>query len=188
MARIKGSQLIGVVKALRAHRPRAQNLAAQHLRHYFDEDQRLLAGTWYPEVDFRDLTLLLGRLAAPSVKGNVWRAIGAAGAERDFAGTYRAVIRLGDVEGTLRRLPDGWRLYRDSAKMAIEQMEPGFAHVALYDYAVMCPELAELNAAYLEGAIKAAGARGSRVEVLRSDGSSAHWQLLWQSGPDETPV
>jgi uncharacterized protein (TIGR02265 family) len=173
--------LIGVVKALRSHCPRSLNLAPQHLRHYFDD--RVLAGAWYPEADFRDLTLLLGRMLAPSVKGNVWRLIGALGAERDFAGTYRAVIRLGDVEGTLRRFPEGWRLYRDAAKMVIEEVLPGFARVALYDYAVMCQELAELNGAYLEGAVRAAGAQDVRVEVVRCDAISARWELFWQAVP-----
>lgn len=169
--------MIGLVKALRAHRPRSFNLAPQHLKHYFEA--RLLAGNWYPEADFRDLTLLLGRLVGPTVKGNVWRLIGDLGAQRDFATTYAAFIRHGDPMGTLRRMPEGWRLYRDAAKMVVEEVEPGFARIALYDYSVMCPELADVNAAYFEGALKAAGAQGTRVEVMRCDAISARWEAFW---------
>jgi uncharacterized protein (TIGR02265 family) len=172
--------MIGVVKTLRSYKKRALNLAPPHLHRYFEE--RLLAASWYPEEDFRDLTLLLGRLMAVNVEGNVWRVIGAMGAARDFQTTYAAVIRRGDPERTLRRFPDGWRMYRDSGRLVLEEAREGFARVAVYEYPVMCAQLADVNAAYLEGALKAAGAR-ARAEVVTFDGSSAVWHLAWEMAP-----
>jgi uncharacterized protein (TIGR02265 family) len=176
--RIKGTQLLGVVKALRAQRGRAAELAPAHLRRYFEE--RVLAASWYPETDFRDLLLLLGRMAAPGVKGNVWRLIGQMGAERDFKGIYASLIRPGDVPGTLRLFPSAWRQFRDQSQLGCEELGPGAAQLTLRDYPVNCRELAEVNAAYFETALRLAGGTSVSVTVVSWDDSSACWQVRWE--------
>ena len=170
--------MVGLVKALRAQRKRALEMAPPHLCHYFDD--RLLVGSWYPEEDFRDLTLLLGRLTAPSVQGNVWRMIGTLGAQRDFAGIYAAMIRKGQPEWTLRFFPDGWRQYRDSGRLVLEELREGFAVMTLHEYPVMCRALADVNAGYFEAALTVAGAVDARVDVVTHDSSSARWELSWR--------
>jgi hypothetical protein len=176
--RIKGSQVIGVVKALRAQRSRAAERAPAHLRHYFEE--RVLAASWYPEKDFRDLVLLLGRLTATEVKGSVWRMIGHLGAERDFQGIYASLIRPGDVAGTLRLFPSAWRQFRDQSLLSCEELGVGSAQLSLREYAVNCRELTEVNAAYFETALRLAGAKSASVTVMAWDDSSVHWQVRWE--------
>lgn len=182
---IKGTQLLGVVKALRAQRERAHELAPAHVRQYFD--QRVLAASWYPEADFRDLILLLGRVAAPGVKGSVWRMIGKAGAERDFHGVYAGMVRKDDPDGTLRLFPSAWRQFRDKSLLSCEQLGPGSAQLSLRDYPVSCREMAEVNAGYFEAALLIAGARLALVKVMAWDESSAHWHVQWTSGPGSLP-
>lgn len=177
MSRIKGTQLIGVVKALRAHRERATKLAPPHLLPYLE--QRLLVSAWYPEADFRDLMLLLGRMLAPSVKGNVWRLLGSLGAQRDFTGIYAGLLRKGDPERTLRILPDGWRQYRDKGQLSLEELGKGAAQLTLREYPLMCSELAEVNAGYFEGTLQVAGAATAQVDVITFDNNSAYWRLSW---------
>lgn len=175
---IKGTQLLGIVKALRSQKKRALELAPLQLRRYLDE--RILAATWYPETDYRDLTLLLGRVAAPAVKGSVWRMIGRVGAERDFTGIYAGMIRIGDPEGTLRLFPSAWRQFRDKSQLSFEELAPGSAQLSLRDYPVCCRELCEVNAGYFEGALRVAGAESPSVNVMAWDESSAHWHLQWK--------
>jgi uncharacterized protein (TIGR02265 family) len=176
---IKGSQLLGVVKALRAQGSRARELTPVRLQSYFDA--RILAPTWYPEADFRDLLLVLGRVIAPSIKGNVWRYIGNMGAERDFKGIYAAMIRPGDPEGTLKLFPVGWRQYRDKSELSYEGLGPGAGQLSLRDYAVSCRELTEVNAGYFEAALRLAGALDPKVSVMAWDASSAHWHFRWST-------
>ena len=174
---IKGSQLVGVVKALRAQGNRARELTPTRLKGYFDA--RILAASWYPETDFRDLLLLLGRIVAPSIKGNVWRWIGYMGAERDFKGIYAAMIRPGDPEGTIKLLPLGWRQYRDTSELHYEGLGSGSAQVSLREYPVNCRELTEVNAGYFETALRLAGAFDPKVTIMAWDESSAHWHFGW---------
>ncbi|HEX6242447.1 MAG TPA: DUF2378 family protein [Polyangiales bacterium] len=175
--KIKGSQLLGVVKALRAQGSRARELTPARLQGYFEA--RILAPTWYPEADFRDLLLVLGRLS-PNVKGNVWRRIGNMGAERDFKGIYAAMIRPGDPEGTVKLFPVGWRQYRDTSELMYEGLGAGAAQLSLREYPINCRELTEVNAGYFETALRLAGAAEPQVTVTMWDEGSAHWHLRWR--------
>lgn len=177
MASIKGSQLLGLVKALRGMRDRATPALAPHLQHYLHE--RLTMAGWYPEEDARDLTLVLGTLLAPVVDGNVWRFIGQSGAERDFAGVYAALVRRGDTVWTLRQSPGGWRLFRDSGQLVVDTLRPGFAEMSLLDYPTLCAELAEVNAGYFEGLLRVSGAMRYRVEVNEIGPTLARYALSW---------
>jgi hypothetical protein len=50
--------------------------------------------------------------------------MGVSGAERDYKGIYAAFIPKGQPERTLRLFPDGWRQYRDSGRMVLEELGP----------------------------------------------------------------
>ncbi|MDH5675669.1 MAG: DUF2378 family protein [Myxococcales bacterium] len=177
MSRIKGSQLVFVVKSLRASGAIDRNNLPPHLERYFQE--RVLAGLWYPESDFRDLTLMLGRLLEPHVEGNVWRFLGLSGAQRDFASTYASMVKKGDTHWTVERMAPGWRQFRDSGTLKVASLETGRAELALRSYPVMCAELADINAGYFEGVVQASGATDVKVEVIEFDESSARWSMRW---------
>lgn len=186
MSNVKGSQLLGVVKALRKLRAVSAFDVPAHLERYFAE--RLVVGAWYPEIDLRDLVLLLGGLLAGHVEGNVWRYIGRSGAEQDFDGIYSALVRPGDTEWTVRRMSHGWRQYRDHGELTVQMLGDGRAALELSDYEVMCPELAEVNAGYFEGTLRASGARDPSVEIVASDSRSAGFIASWQPSPCEAPA
>lgn len=176
--KIKGSQVLSVVKALRSVREAAEARAPAHLTQYLNE--RILLASWYPETDFRDLVLLLGSIVGSSVEGNVWRWIGETGAERDFNGIYASMVRKGDTRWTVQQMPVGWRLYRDSSVLSVHDLSDGHAELAVRGYPVMCPELAEVNAGYFAGALRASGATSYAVRVLKVDERSARYALNWE--------
>jgi uncharacterized protein (TIGR02265 family) len=177
-AEIKGTQLLGVVKALRAQRERAAPLLPERLLTYLDE--RVLVSTWYPDADYRDLMLVLGRLLASQVKGNVWRAIGAGGAARDFGDTYAPLIRAGETRWTIEHLPVGWRFVRNTGVLSIQALTDSSARLVLTDYPLMCSELAEVTAGYFDGAMGASGAQQHSVEVIDVGADRAGWMLRWR--------
>jgi len=84
------------------------------------------------------------------------------------------------VPGTLRLFPTAWRQFRDQSQLACEEVGPGAAQVTLREYPVNCRELCEVNAAYLETALRLAGARTASVTLVSWDNSSACWQARWE--------
>ena len=170
--------MIGVVKALRSLGEVARRSADAHLQVYFEE--HLQVSSWYSEKDNRDLTLLLGELLRSSVRGDVWHALGATGAERDFTGAYAAAVRVGDPEWTIRRMPEGWRQFHDSGDLSVVDSARGTARMRLTAFPVMCPQIAQVNAGYFEGVLRVVGVSQPRVEVLSSDARSAAWKLTWK--------
>jgi uncharacterized protein (TIGR02265 family) len=178
IAEIKGTQLLGVVKALRVHREQAEPMLPDQLLRYLDE--RVLVSTWYPDADYRELILVLGRLLAPHVKGNVWRVIGAEGATRDFGDTYAPLIRAGETRWTIEHLPVGWRFVRNTGVLSVHALDGSSARLVLNDYALMCRELAEVTAGYFDGAMGASGAPQHSVDVIDVGADCASWMLRWR--------
>lgn len=179
MARVKGSQLADVIVAVRDLRDKAGLVVPEHLQRYLDEET-VLYSNWYSESDFRDLILLLGRALQLKVEGNVWRMLGKQGAVRDVAGVYAAWVRGGDPERTLQKLGQGWSAVRDSGRVTVAGLGPGQAELTLKAYPVMCPELAELNAGYIEEMLKASGAKDAGVRVLEVLESGCRWKVSWR--------
>lgn len=168
---------MGVVKPLRGLREQAVAQVPDHLRDYLTE--RVLTGGWYPEKDYCELLLLLGRLVAPTVQGSVWRFLGATGADRDFGGIYSALVRQGDPAWTVRQMPAGWSLIRDNGRLTVAELEEGRAELTLRAYPFIGPEIAEVDAAYFEGALRAAGVEGARGTVRSLEPDGARFVLRW---------
>lgn len=177
MARIKGSQLVSLVRSLQAIRKHVEPQMPPHLLPYLDD--RPIATDWYPEEHWRDLVLLLGKSIANRVEGNVWRYIGREGAIEQIGGVYQNRVRKGDTLWTIKQLPIGWQLVRDNGQLSIISLAENEAIVAVWTYAVMCKEVAEINAGYLDQMLKLSGATQTSVEVLEVNTVSARWRLRW---------
>ena len=178
MARIKGSQLADVIVGVRGLRDRNALVVPEHLEKYFEES--VLYSNWYPEVDFRDLIVLLGRALQSSFDGNVWRYLGKQGAARDVAGAYSIWVRGGDPERTLQKLNQGWTAVRDSGRMTVSTLGPKEAEIMVRAYPAMCPELAEINAGYLEEMLRASGAIDVDVQIREIMDAGCRWKAAWR--------
>jgi uncharacterized protein (TIGR02265 family) len=178
VARIKGTQVADLVVAIRAMRKQGAVVVPEHLEHYLKDD--VLVSNWYPETEFRDLILLVGRAIAPTTPGNVWRFLGKQGALRDIAGIYANWIRQGDPERTLQLLHQGWSTVRDSGRIAIQQTGQNHVEASLKAYPFMCPELAELNAGYIAEMVKATGVKHVDVQVREITDAGCKWQITWR--------
>jgi uncharacterized protein (TIGR02265 family) len=179
VARVKGTQLAGLVQALRGlHKQRSVSIPEQLLGYLGDD--KVIVSNWYPEQDFRDMMLIVGRAVAPTVEGNVWRYLGKQGALRDIAGVYAPWVRQGDPERTLQFLHQGWSAVRDSGRVSMTMLGPKQAEVLIRGYPVMCSELAETNAGYFEELIKATGVTDVEVHVRELIDAGARWSVGWR--------
>lgn len=161
---VKGAQLVNTLKALRTQRERAQRHLPPELHHYLEE--RVMVSSWYPETDYKKLLHALGRVLEGQVKGNVWRFIGESGAKNDTQGAYATTVRLGDPAATLQMIARAWSLHHDAGRVVVKPDGPRSALIELHDYAVIDAKLAEINAGYACGLLRAAGARGVEARVL----------------------
>ena len=142
--------------------------------------ERLLVGAWYPEEDFRDLTLILGPVLEKQFPGNPWRLIGETGAESDISVIYASRVRVGDTRWTVEQTPAGWSLFHDSGTLTVTEITDNSATIVLTGYSAICRELAEVNAGYYNGLLKASGASSTRVEVDEVRADRVKWSLSWE--------
>jgi len=178
VARVKGTQLADLVRALRGMHEQRQLTVPEHLESYIKE--KVLVSNWYSEQDFRDMMLLVGRALQPQVDGNVWRFLGQQGAVRDIAGVYATWVRKGDPERTLQFLSQGWSTVRDSGRLTVTMNAPQQAELLIRGYPVMCPELAETNAGYVTEMLKATGVEDVEVLVREIFEAGARYKISWR--------
>jgi len=150
----------------------------EHLEHYLKDD--VLISNWYPEADFRDLMLIVGRALQPTMKGSVWRAFGKQGAARDVAGVYASWMRKGDPERTLQLLIQGWTAIRDTGRLTTQLIAPNHVEIVLRAYPVMCPELAETNAGYIAEMVRACGVDEVDVQIREVFEHGCRWRITWR--------
>ena len=162
MAKVKGSQILGVVKTLRTNPADFSKVLPQHLMHYMTE--RIVVSEWYPDEDHRDLVLIVGHWMEGRVKGNVWRWMGEFGAKKDRSGLYATMTT--DPASRLMRSAAGWSLFRDTGTMLGEAVGSKSGRIELRDYPMIVPEMAELMAGYNIELLRAAGANRPECIVM----------------------
>jgi uncharacterized protein (TIGR02265 family) len=102
------------------------------------------------------------------------------GAESDIATIYASRVRVGDTRWTVEQAPVGWSLFHDSGQLTVAELDDNSATIVLTGYSAICRELAEVNAGYFDGMLKASGARSTRVEVVEVSADGAQWSLSWE--------
>jgi hypothetical protein len=179
MARIKGTTLVEVVKALRKQRSRVSPLLDPSLRRYLD--RQILVGGWYPEEDF----LALLKVFVPLVyQARGWERAGIASARRDLATVYGNALRPGDVMGTVAMLPALWRNYHDTGRVAVVN-EPGQTDLEILDHPVADADMCRLRGAFYAEILTLAGALVTSTQKIRCTANrdeSCLWRFAWTKG------
>jgi hypothetical protein len=166
-----------VVKGLRANGDAARAIVAPSLQHYLVD--RVLVTDWYPEEDFLALATALAPLLRQE---DPWDMMGRSAAATDLGGIYRALISPGDPRRTLRLGGDLWRLYHDSGRLDITQDGDGAATIELHDLPFVSREICRGFAGYLGELLRIAGAREVKMtkRACRARGDAlCAWDARW---------
>jgi hypothetical protein len=178
-AKVKGTNMLSAVKALRVAREQARAALPPRLHHYLEE--RILVSSWYPEMDMMELLTALGRLMPPG-GGDPFVFMGRSTAREHLAGVYRAHVRAGDVERTLRSGATLWRNYHDTGTLSVELDGERQAIVRLRDFAATSREFCRILTGYFTELVDQAG--GKDVAVTKLDCSidlapDCRWRVSW---------
>ena len=176
-AKVKGTNMLSAVKALRTARELAQKLLPPSLQRYLDE--RILVSSWYPETDLMGLLQVLGKLLPGD---DPFFLMGRHTAGEHLAGIYRGHLRAGDLERTLQSASALWRNYHDTGDMTVTLEGPGRAALQLRGFSSTTPEFCRLLRGYFAELAEQAGAK--RVDVVKGEcilggARACTWSLTW---------
>jgi hypothetical protein len=176
-AKVKGTNMLSAVKALRMARDQAQKLLPPSLHRYLEE--RVLVSSWYPEADLMGLLQTLGKLLPGD---DPFYYMGRRTAGEHLAGIYRGHLRPGDLERTLQSASALWRNYHDTGDMTVTLEGPGRAALQLRDFASTTPEFCRLLRGYFTELAEQAGAKRvdvTKLECILGGGRACRWSMTW---------
>ncbi len=182
-AKVKGLQVLDLVKLMKKNRDHALQLLPSDLHHYL-EATTILVSSWYPDSDVDQLLLAAGEIVRSMVPGeDPWTVIGEAGAQRDLSGPYASLVRNKDPATALTFSAQAWRLYRNSGKIVVTVLDAGNARIELHDFHRLRPEIALVNAAYFRSLLRFAGAVEPQVTpqpYIDTSDTVTVWQATWR--------
>ena len=176
-AKVKGTNVLSAVKALRMGREQAEQLLPPSLRRYLEE--RILVSSWYPEADLMGLLHVLGKFLPGD---DPFYFMGRHTASEHLAGIYRGHLRPGDLERTLRSAPALWRNYHDTGDMTVSIDEPGRATLELSQFTSTTAEFCRLLRGYFSALAEQAGAKDvavAKVECILGGARACRWTMTW---------
>lgn len=178
VAKVKGTNVLGTVKALKAYREQATAKLPERLMHYLDD--RILVSSWYPEVDqiemLRVLASLLPRTPSP------WPLMGRMAAAQDLASVYRNQIRPDSPQQSLLASASLWRNYHDTGEMAATVDGPTAVLLRLRGYHGACKEMCEILGGYLGEMAAQAGGRdvtATKLDCVLKGQPQCSWRIAW---------
>jgi hypothetical protein len=174
--KLKGSLIIGLVKALRFRRADAETAVPAQLQHYLSE--RVLAGSWYPEEDYVGLCKVLARLMAGTP--DAWATFGTVAARGVLDSVYRAMIIPGSPARTLLGVPRYWAHYHTTGRLEVTLDGDAAARIEIFDYASSSPEICRSIGAFYTEVLKTAGGREVRL-VKQACRASGEPRCLWDA-------
>jgi uncharacterized protein (TIGR02265 family) len=184
LARIKGSAVLGVVKALRSlGKAKAHELLPQRLHKYLYD--RILPSSWYPEADCLVLMRTLAQILESSQQdlgGNVYTLMGRVSAQNGLEGAYAHLVSP-DPEFMLKRAAALWQAYHDTGKLEVSLEGPHKARLELSNFAQPSVEQCLIVVGWYSELFKACGAHDvSMVETqCRNRGArSCVWTVEWK--------
>ena len=182
MGNIKGTAVIGIVKALRAHRDAALAVLPEHLHVYVAGQLRVLTSSWYPDDHFLGLAEGLLRVL-PDTGKDQWAWLGIVGARTDFGdgGVYAAFVKPGDPGESLRRFEEVWPLYHDGGSATVVLEPDSRATVEIDHDLVTSDGFCRLQAAHLATLMHLADGEQATVTVeqVGSEDSPARMAAAW---------
>ena len=179
MARIKGANLVDVVKTLRKLGPPGRAAVPAHLAHYLDE--RILASSWYPELDTLELMRVFVNLTLPG-KPEAWEYVGRLTAHLQIRETYRHILESREPARIVKHANVIWQSHHDTGEITVETDSETVVYLTLRGYQALCSEWCAIMAGYAAGMLEAAGARNARCRLASCDfrAKMARWKLFWE--------
>lgn len=174
MAKVKGTALTHVVEELRTRRDHVEALLPGPLRAYLED--RILAGSWYPEADFLALLKTMQHFV-PKAATDPFAWMGRCQAKKDLLEIYSVMVTKGNAWATLQRFPRLWRLYHDTGKAEVGIAGENKAQILLLEYGFATTEHCRWLTGYLEEMLRQSGSEGE-VKLLQQ-GTSARWLASW---------
>jgi hypothetical protein len=175
---VKGTNVLGTVKALRANRERALPLLLPRLHRYLEE--RILPSTWYPEADQIEMLRVVACFMPP--EPNPYIVMGRMAAMVDLGGVYRGYVRAGDPKRTVINCPGLWRNYHDTGDMTVTDEGERGSLVRLTGYHAACREMCHVTHGYLLEAAVQSGARAVRINKIScvvQRAVACSWRIEW---------
>jgi hypothetical protein len=166
MAKVKGTILVPLVKALRARKEEARALLAPELQHYLVD--RVLVTGWYDEQDHLDLLRVLGLLMGVAD----YRPMGHALAHFELEGVYKAALHVGDAMRTVHGFTRFWPFNHDTGRVDITE-RPGGATLTLTGYALVAREICDIVTGFAEEAMRMSVGRSGEVVHTRCRSTGA---------------
>lgn len=174
-AKVKGTGMVHVVKALRIRRDHVEPLLKGPLRVYLHD--KILAASWYPTADLLALLATMVHFV-PKSAGDPWQWMGRESAQVDLAEVYSAMIQKGNAWATLQRLPRLWRLYHDQGRMEVGVVGATRAQVMLMEFPLAHDGFAGLINGYLEEMVRVSGTV-AEVRTLQAVSKQSRWLVSW---------
>jgi hypothetical protein len=153
--KVKGSNVLGSVKMLRANRERALALLPEKYHHYLNE--RILASSWYPEADQLELLRAVSFMLPGSP--DPWMMMGRIAARSDLSDLYRTMVRPGALKDALRASSSLWRMFHDTGELKLTLEEPERVLAQLRGYAATAREMCRVIGGYVTEVASVAAAR-----------------------------
>jgi hypothetical protein len=179
-AKVKGTNMLSAVKALRTARDQARAVLPPSLHRYLDD--RILVSSWYPEADLMGLLAALGKMMPPGSDPFVF--MGRTTAREHLEGIYRGHVRPGDLERTLRSGTSLWRNYHDTGDLSTEFDGPMQATIRLRDFAATSREFCRLLGGYFTELLEQAGGKDVKAAKLACSldlAPDCEWRLTWSA-------
>ena len=179
MAKVKGSSMLGAVKALRLRKDESRALLPWELRHYLED--RVLVSSWYPEEDLLCLLKALDKIL-PDQGMDVYEFMGLMSARADLSGVYSNMFRPGDPVGSLKRCSVIWQSHHDTGKLEVVVSSQERAVVQLSGFGLPSNELCRTIKGWIRELITMAGGKDTIVVddqcVVRGD-TACRFDAKW---------
>jgi hypothetical protein len=176
--KIKGIEVLNLVKALRLDKERAFAVLPKRLHHYLEE--RILVSTWYPEEDQLGLIQAMGALMPAGAEP--WVMMGRSTGHSNLTGLYKHLLQPDNPERTLAFVSVFWRNAHDTGEMTAAQEAPGRAVVRLRGYALPSREMCGIIRGYLSEIVAMSGGKSvtaKHVQCVKDRAVDCAWQLTW---------
>lgn len=183
--RVKGIALLQLVKGLRIHRERAEELLDESYHSYLKDTIALTA--WYPEEDHIALLEAMTQIVGPAEE-DPWSFLGRIQGHNDLSETLYYRIEHGQPWRTLRSWSELWRIYYDKGRATAKLLGPGQARAEIHGYDHAGHEgMTKLFAAFLGEMLRLAGARsvGVRIVEYGSATSPIVFETSWREKEEE---
>jgi uncharacterized protein (TIGR02265 family) len=184
VARIKGANVVEVVKSLRQRGEAARARLPNELHHFLEE--RILVSSWYSEFDALELMRALVSLQGGNA--STWELMGRLAAHTQARATYKHFVTAREPARIVQHAHVMWQTHHDSGELKVEFEADTTALLSLHDYPALCVEWCHLMIGFCSGLVEAAGAQKPVCRLASSDlkAKKASFKLSWTPPRDET--